>query len=200
MCTRHTFTFILGEPSDSSARPLRHAHAPHSTGPPEHPKALTAAEIAASEESLANGGGFLKKSNVLNVPLRIGVSSQEFRAAFNDHVLPHMRDYKPQLVFISAGFDGHRDDPYGQWIGSGIAEVDYKTVTAEIRAAARECGAPVISVLEGGYNLTALKKNIKAHCAALIGDDIDETAPPAQAQSQTPPPQQQEAHDPKAKA
>ena len=70
----------------------------------------------------------------------------------------------------------------------------------EGRAAARECGAPVISVLEGGYNLTALKKNIKAHCAALIGDDIDETAPPAQAQSQPPPPQQQEAYDPKAKA
>ena len=59
---------------------------------------------------------------------------------------------------------------YGQWIGSGITATDYRSVTAALRRAARDCGAPVVSVLEGGYNLAALKDNVFAHCTGLLDD------------------------------
>lgn len=139
------------------------------SGPPEHPPApLSADEHEQSARAVATGSGFLQQSNVLNVPLPLGVTSRQFCDAFENHVLPHMRAFRPQLVLVSAGFDGHCDDPYGQWIGSGITANDYSAVTHMLRDAARECNAPVVSVLEGGYNLNSLRNNVREHCRAML--------------------------------
>lgn len=101
---------------------------------------------------------------VMNVPLRPGSGGAEARAAW-DTILQRLRQEQPQLVIISAGFDAHRDDPLAQldW-----TEEDFAAITRGIVAAAREVGAPVVSLLEGGYDLDALGRSARVHVEALL--------------------------------
>src|SRR5208282_4790870 len=108
--------------------------------------------------------GFM--GNVLNAPLRAGSGSREFRAAYEREVLPALQSFAPDFIFISAGFDAHRDDPLAEL---ELVESDFSWVTSAICEIARMCcGARVVSVLEGGYDLQALARSAAAHVRALM--------------------------------
>jgi acetoin utilization deacetylase AcuC-like enzyme len=104
--------------------------------------------------------------NVLNVPLATGSGSAAFRAACTGAVLPAVDKHAPQLVLISAGFDAHKLDPLANL---NLEADDYGWITRELVALAeRHAGGRVVSSLEGGYSLTALRESVTAHCAALF--------------------------------
>lgn len=104
--------------------------------------------------------------NIVNEPLPSGGGSGEFRAAYRDRVLPALAAFAPQLVLISAGFDAHRLDPLANL---NLDADDYAWVTQELVALAdRYADGRVVSSLEGGYSLTALRQSVQAHVAALL--------------------------------
>lgn len=105
-------------------------------------------------------------NNVVNVPLAAGSGRDVFRAGFSDEILPALTAFKPDFIVISAGFDAHRDDPLG---GLALDENDFAWATAALMDAAKAaCGGRVVSVLEGGYNLDALKGCAIAHVQTLM--------------------------------
>ena len=95
----------------------------------------------------------------LNIPLRAGTDEARYLRAFEEEVLPALSDFSPELLMISAGFDAHRDDPIG---GMKLTEDSYVKFTRLIKT-----GIPIVSVLEGGYNLRALAESVTAHVGAL---------------------------------
>jgi acetoin utilization deacetylase AcuC-like enzyme len=106
--------------------------------------------------------------NLHNAALAQGSGGAEFRAAWRDRLLPALEAFAPQLVLVSAGFDGHRRDPLAQL---QLEAADYAWLTAELVATAgRHCGGQLVSMLEGGYDLQALAECSVAHVAALAGD------------------------------
>ncbi len=105
--------------------------------------------------------------SVLNVPLRAGTGSAAFRAAVGAQVLPRLDRHRPDLVLISAGFDAHRDDPLG---GLALETEDFAWITRELcEVAERHARGRVVSALEGGYDLGALRDSVAAHVRALGG-------------------------------
>jgi acetoin utilization deacetylase AcuC-like enzyme len=103
--------------------------------------------------------------NVLNIPLAPGSGSTEFRRAWSRLGLPALHAFGPDLILVSAGFDGHEQDPLGEL---NLQDEDYTWITTAICSyAADRCGGRVISVLEGGYNLQALASAARAHVASL---------------------------------
>ena len=104
--------------------------------------------------------------NIVNAPLAAGAGSVEFRAAYEDDILPALRAFDPDILFVSAGFDGHADDPLAQL---RLTEDDYRWITRELLAVAKErCGGRVVSALEGGYDLGALARSTGAHVLELM--------------------------------
>jgi acetoin utilization deacetylase AcuC-like enzyme len=105
--------------------------------------------------------------NIVNVALPPWSGSDEFRAAFRNTVLPRLDSFGPELTLISAGFDGHRDDPLAQL---NLEEADFAWATEElIRIAEKHGEGRVVSALEGGYDLDALGRSAAAHVKALMG-------------------------------
>lgn len=103
--------------------------------------------------------------NIVNVPLRSGDGGIPFRAACESVIFPALRSHKPDLIMISAGFDAHRDDPLASL---NLVEGDFAWITRALTEIADElCGGRVVSVLEGGYDLTALGKSVAVHVQAL---------------------------------
>ena len=100
---------------------------------------------------------------VMNVPLAPGSGGDAARAAWR-RIAARLADWRPGLVVISAGFDAHADDPLANLAWS---EADFAAITALICDAARDAGAPVVSVLEGGYDLAALGRSARAHVQTL---------------------------------
>lgn len=104
--------------------------------------------------------------NLVNAPLRPGSGGPEFRHAFNEIILPALGHFAPDLLFISAGFDAHRDDPLANL---QLDEGDFAWVTMQlVRFAQRYCHGRLVSSLEGGYDLDALGRSVAAHVAALM--------------------------------
>lgn len=104
--------------------------------------------------------------NIVNLPLPPNADGAAFRAAWTDRGLPALRAFDPQLIMISAGFDGHAEDPLAQL---QLREDDYAWLTGELVALAGDCcRGRVISTLEGGYNLDALARSVQAHVGALM--------------------------------
>ncbi len=104
--------------------------------------------------------------NIVNVPLAAGSGSSEFRAAYETEILPALHRFAPDFIFISAGFDGHRDDPLG---GLRLEADDFAWIASAVCDVARTCcGGRVVSVLEGGYDLKALARSAAAHVRALM--------------------------------
>ncbi|AZV79958.1 histone deacetylase family protein [Parasedimentitalea marina] len=104
--------------------------------------------------------------NILNMPLPAESGSAEMRAAYQEKAFPRLRDFKPELIIISAGFDAHRDDPLANlnWTTQ-----DFAWITAELCVLAQDlCGGRIVSTLEGGYDLNALSTACKAHVDELI--------------------------------
>jgi len=104
-------------------------------------------------------------TNMCNVPLAAGSGGEEFRSAVTDCWLPRLDDFKPQLVLVSAGFDAHYEDDMG---GLKLFEKDYAWVTQQIKdVAERHAEKRIVSMLEGGYVLSALARSVAAHLRAL---------------------------------
>jgi acetoin utilization deacetylase AcuC-like enzyme len=103
--------------------------------------------------------------NMHNVPLRAGSGGKQFRAAMTEVCLPALEAHRPEMLFISAGFDAHRDDPLANL---QLLEADYVWVTRELVALAeRHAAGRIVSSLEGGYALPALGRSAEAHVRAL---------------------------------
>ncbi len=105
--------------------------------------------------------------HIINVPLAAGASGADFRAAVTQHWLPALAAFEPQLLLMSAGFDAHREDDMG---GLQLREADYVWVSEQLKTlAARHCQRRIVSVLEGGYALSALGRSAAAHIRVLSG-------------------------------
>jgi len=105
--------------------------------------------------------------HIINVPLAAGSSGVEFRRAVTEHWLPALDAFKPQLLFISAGFDAHHEDELG---GLAFREADYLWVTDTLKAmAGKHADGRIVSLLEGGYALHALGRSVLAHLKSLSG-------------------------------
>lgn len=102
----------------------------------------------------------------INIPLPAGTDGAAFRKTMEADCFPALRAFEPQLVFISAGFDAHADDPLG---GLNFLEADFAWVTRELMAVAAEFSdRRVVSMLEGGYNLGALGRSAAVHVKELL--------------------------------
>lgn len=103
--------------------------------------------------------------NIRNAPLPAGSGSARFRAAWSEILLPALDDFQPQLLLISAGFDGDRRDPLSDM---ELDVDDFAWLTAELAARAeRHAGGRIVSTLEGGYDLNALAEGCVAHVGIL---------------------------------
>lgn len=103
--------------------------------------------------------------NIFNAPLPKGTDGVGFRTAWREELLPAVEAFRPQLLLISAGFDGHRLDPLAGWL---LEAVDYAWLTGELVALAeRHADGRIVSLLEGGYDLTALAECCVAHVDTL---------------------------------
>ncbi len=104
--------------------------------------------------------------NIHNFPLPPGAGGVAFRDAFTDGLLPALDAFKPEFLLLSAGFDGHVDDPLAQM---RLETEDYAWVSRELLAVAeRHCQGRLVSSLEGGYDLAALASAAAAHVRALM--------------------------------
>ena len=106
-----------------------------------------------------------KFNNILNIPLEAGTTSIEYLNAY-ENVLKKLKEFKPEFLLFSAGFDAHIDDPLAQLrLGS---EDFYKITKRTLEFSKSFCNGNVVSILEGGYDLKALQKSTQRHLEALI--------------------------------
>ena len=113
-----------------------------------------------SETGIGKGRGA-----TVNCPMRAGSGDKDYEAAFMEKILPALDDFKPEFVIISAGFDAHRDDPLG---GVNLSTGFYGWMTRRVMELAdKHAGGRIVSVLEGGYNLSMLPLCIEEHLKAL---------------------------------
>ena len=104
--------------------------------------------------------------NIFNAPMRSGDGREPFEDAFTERILKPLHNFSPDLVLISAGFDAHRDDPLG---GMQLVEADYIWATEKLAdIARRHANGRIVSMLEGGYNLTALARSVAVHVKTLM--------------------------------
>ena len=103
--------------------------------------------------------------NMVNVPLPAYTAGPAVREVVELSWMPRLREFKPQFIFISAGFDAHREDDMGQM---GLVEADYAWITRQLMTVANETAeGRIVSCLEGGYNLSALARSVVAHLKEL---------------------------------
>ena len=104
-------------------------------------------------------------NNMVNVPLPASTRGDVVRSIVEEQWLPRLRDFEPELIMISAGFDAHREDDLGQM---GLVEDDYVWMTKKLKEVANQYAqGRIVSCLEGGYNLSALGRSVVAHVKAL---------------------------------
>ncbi|MES2151239.1 MAG: histone deacetylase family protein [Pseudomonadota bacterium] len=107
--------------------------------------------------------------NMVNVALPSRSGGDVMRAAVTERWLPALDRFAPQMIFISAGFDGHREDDMGNL---GLVEADYAWLTRQIMAVARRhAQGRIVSCLEGGYELSSLARSVAAHLRVLLEQD-----------------------------
>ena len=106
-----------------------------------------------------------KFTNLVNVPLESGTGSASFRALIEEHWLPQLKRFAPEVMIVSAGFDGHRDDPMAEL---NLVDDDYHWLGEQIHELAAIRKTPVLSVLEGGYNLNALGRSVAAYLTGSL--------------------------------
>ncbi|MBN8743374.1 MAG: histone deacetylase family protein [Thiomonas arsenitoxydans] len=113
----------------------------------------------------AEGG----QPNMVNVPVPAYTKGDGVRHIVTEQWLPRLRTFAPQMLFISAGFDAHREDDMGQM---GLVEADYAWITRQlVDFAEAQCEGRIVSCLEGGYNLSALGRSVAEHVRVLAGLD-----------------------------
>ncbi|MFT4172223.1 MAG: histone deacetylase family protein [Rhodocyclaceae bacterium] len=105
--------------------------------------------------------------NILNTPLPAATGGKAVRELLTSTWLPALVAHAPQMIFVSAGFDAHREDDMASM---ALVEADYAWITEQLSAFAdAHCGGRIVSMLEGGYDLSALGRSVVAHVRALIG-------------------------------
>jgi acetoin utilization deacetylase AcuC-like enzyme len=105
-------------------------------------------------------------NTIVNAPLSAGDGGDAFREAFEVVILPRLREFKPELVIISAGFDAHTRDPLANL---NLVEADFTWVTKKLMDVADDSAqGRIVSVLEGGYDLQGLSRSAAAHVTALM--------------------------------
>lgn len=108
----------------------------------------------------------VKAPNIVNTPLPAGTAESAFRQAIERDWIPAIERHRPQLILVSAGFDGHRDDPLG---GFNLLEADFRWITSLIVALANDhAEGRIVSTLEGGYDLRSLTRSAAVHVEALL--------------------------------
>jgi acetoin utilization deacetylase AcuC-like enzyme len=106
-------------------------------------------------------------ANMVNIPLAAGTGSREFREAVREAWLPALQEFQPQLVLFSAGFDAHAEDDMAML---RFTDADYAWVTAQVKEIAEQhAQGRIVSVLEGGYALSALGRSVVQHLRVLAG-------------------------------
>ena len=106
-----------------------------------------------------------KYSNIFNIPLPAGTTSEEYLNAY-EFVLKRIKEFKPEFILLSAGFDAHKDDPLAQF---ELTSKDFYNLTKRtLNLAKLYCEGKVVSILEGGYDLNALQESTEMHVNALL--------------------------------
>jgi acetoin utilization deacetylase AcuC-like enzyme len=109
-----------------------------------------------------------KYNNILNIPLPAGTTSEEYLNAY-EFVLKKIKEFKPEFIMFSAGFDAHKNDPLAQL---QLKSKDFYDLTKRtLELSKLYCNGKVVSILEGGYDLNALKESTEAHVNALLEFD-----------------------------
>jgi acetoin utilization deacetylase AcuC-like enzyme len=104
--------------------------------------------------------------NIFNAPLREGDGREKFEMAFRERILVPLRNFSPDLIIISAGFDAHKNDPLG---GLELVEADFMWATEQLAGIAdRQAGGRIVSMLEGGYDLAGLARSVAVHVKTLM--------------------------------
>ena len=111
--------------------------------------------------------------NIVNTPLEVGTDSKEFRRTIENHWLPALHAFKPELVMLSSGFDAHREDPMADVC---LEDEDFYWIThMAMEIATLYANNRIVSVLEGGYNPDTLARGVEAHMKALLGMPFSDT-------------------------
>lgn len=111
------------------------------------------------------GGALKHDRNLVNLPVPAYTKGMDIRELIDMIWMPRLEEHQPELIFISAGFDAHREDDMGQL---GLVEQDYVWITQRIKdVAAKYAKGRIVSCLEGGYNLSALSRSVEAHIRVL---------------------------------
>ena len=106
-----------------------------------------------------------KHNNILNIPLPAGTTSEEYLNAY-ESVLKKIKEFKPEFILLSAGFDAHKDDPLAQL---QLESKDFYNITKRTLELSKQyCDGKVVSILEGGYDLLALQESTEMHVKALL--------------------------------
>ena len=106
-----------------------------------------------------------KYNNIFNIPLPAGTTSEEYLNAY-EFVLKKIKEFKPEFILLSAGFDAHKDDPLAQF---ELTSKDFYNLTKRtLNLAKLYCEGKVVSILEGGYDLNALQESTEMHVNALL--------------------------------
>ena len=106
-----------------------------------------------------------KHNNILNIPLPAGTTSEEYLNAY-EFVLKKIKEFKPEFILLSAGFDAHKDDPLAQL---QLESKDFYSITKRTLELSKQyCNGKVVSILEGGYDLQALQESTEMHVKALL--------------------------------
>lgn len=109
-------------------------------------------------------------NNILNIPIRAGAEGDSYAQAFEQDVLPKLEGFAPELLFISAGFDADQRDPLA---GVELQPKDFHWMTEALsKIADSHAAGRIVSVLEGGYDLDALREGVSAHLLALLGQEF----------------------------
>ena len=112
-----------------------------------------------------NTGADTREPNMVNLPVPAHTKGMDIRELIEIMWIPRLEAFKPQMIFISAGFDAHREDELGQM---NLTEQDYAWITERIKnVAKRHAKGRIVSALEGGYNLSALGRSVEAHIRVL---------------------------------
>jgi acetoin utilization deacetylase AcuC-like enzyme len=112
-----------------------------------------------------NTGAVPQGTNMVNVPIPPYTRGMDVREMIDAMWLPRLDEFRPQMLFVSAGFDAHREDDLGQL---GLVEADYEWITRRIKDVAdRHAGGRIVSCLEGGYALSALGRSVVTHLRVL---------------------------------
>ena len=122
------------------------------------------------QEGIFPGTGFKDetgiKNNIINVPLPAGTDSELFKKSYDDLIIPALNKFAPDIIFVSAGFDAHIDDPLADF---RLTNKDFYWITKRLNDfAIKNCKGKLISCLEGGYNIKALSESSLEHVKGLI--------------------------------